>query len=394
MELKNNHDEQKIVSVLQGDGFYISRILARETSSGQSSRMFYRAAEGVPFKWEMQPGTPKNPQEEEAIPPLSPSPLMQSLGLSLPNVDDHDEPKESALKTSIIWSLKKMVNKSIISDISKKVELLGRRSKQQESSRFGDSNEEFVASVKDSSFSSNSSSSLFSSNSRVVDTSTIDSPFCCSPWNVPAILDEGNTRIYYCSQHKTAFAVEEDGSFLSRILSRVSAADQFSGPLQNDITPAGVPFRWEMQPGTPKIPPENELIPPPSPPPAVQSLALPLPRLHAGEDKAKDSTWTRAWFWIRSDDDKKKETGQMQNEISFRYHENMDVCSSDEEFDASFRESGSVSSSSSSFSSLSKGAWRVSKIRRSFQGSHFSCGPWSRRDILVFARRKFKSFTS
>ncbi|KAK6136981.1 hypothetical protein DH2020_029277 [Rehmannia glutinosa] len=147
MELKNiNHEKRKPTSVLQGDQFCISRILARETSKGQSSRIFYRAAEGVPFKWEMNPGTPKNPQEEDVIPPLSPSPLMQSLGLPLPNVDDHDhEPNElSSLKTSIILGLRKMVKKSII--ISKKVE----------SSRFGDSNGEFVSYVKDSSFSSNS----------------------------------------------------------------------------------------------------------------------------------------------------------------------------------------------------------------------------------------------
>lgn len=147
-----------------------------------------------------------------------------------------------------------------------------------------------------------------------------------------------------------------------------------------------------MQPGTPKILPENELIPPPSPPPAVQSLSAPRPRPHAGGEKGKGSTWKRAWFWKRRDG-KKKETKKMQQEISFRYHENMEVYGSDEEFDASFRESGSVSSLSS-ISPLSKGAWRVSKTRWNFQGSYFSCGPWSRRDILVFTRRKLRSFTS
>lgn len=193
MEFKTNHEEQKPVSVLQGDGFCISRILARESSVGQSSRIFYRAAEGVPFKWEMQPGKPKNPQEEDAIPPLTPSPLMQSLGLPLPNLD-HDDPKESSLKTSTIWRLRKMVKKRINSDIIKKLEILGRRSKQQESSRFGDSNGEFVTSVKDSSIFSNSSSS-FSPNSRVVDMSMIDGPFCRSPWNVPAILVRVTRRV-------------------------------------------------------------------------------------------------------------------------------------------------------------------------------------------------------
>ncbi|KAL8488911.1 hypothetical protein ACS0TY_024529 [Phlomoides rotata] len=368
MEVKaNQHEDQKPVSVLdQGDEFCRNRILAREPSAGQSSRIFYRAAEGVPFKWEMQPGTPKNPQEEEAILPLCPSPLMQSLGLPLPNIDHDDE----TTKKSRIWRLKKMAMKRINSDIVKKVEIvLGRRSKLQESSRFGDCNEEFM--VKDSSFSTYSSSS----SSNVVDN---DGPFCCSPWNVPAILEEGNTRIYYCSKHKTAFAVEEDGSFLSRILTRVSTGDQFSGPLNSEVLPTGVPFRWETQPGMPTHPPENDLmIPPPSPPPVVLSLSLPP---YPTGEREKKSSWKRAWIWFRHRDDKKKEIGKMQHEISFRCNQKM---ASDWEFDASFRESGSVSS----IAPLSRNG---SKIRRNFRGRYLSCGPWRKEDILVFARRKLK----
>ncbi|KAL0302243.1 UNVERIFIED_CONTAM: hypothetical protein Sangu_2499700 [Sesamum angustifolium] len=377
MELGSNHDQeqkQKPVSVLQGDGYCISRILARESSVGQSSRIFYRSAEGIPFKWEMQPGTPKNPQEQDVIPPLSPSPLMQSLGLPLPNLD-HDEPKETTAKTSRIWSLKKMVKKSINLDLM--------RSKQHESSRFGDSGGEFVGSAENSSFSSDASSSSF------LDSSTVDGPFCCSPWNIPVILDEGSTKIYYCSQHKTAFSVEENGSFLTRILSRISSGDQFSGPLNNEITPGGVPFRWETQPGTPKTTPEDDLIPPPSPPPAVQSLALPQRRLHVAGEPSNDSAWKRAWIWIKRSY-KGKKSEKMQREISFRYNEKREICSSDDELNASFRRSASLSSVSS-VAPLSKGGWRVSRIRRNFQGGYFSCGPWSRKDILVFVRRKLKS---
>ncbi|KAL0339960.1 UNVERIFIED_CONTAM: hypothetical protein Sradi_4512800 [Sesamum radiatum] len=355
MELGSNHDQeqkQKPVSVLQGDGYCIGRILARESSVGQSSRIFYRSAEGIPFKWEMQPGTPKNPQEQDVIPPLSPSPLMQSLGLPLPNLD-HDEAKETTAKTSRIWSLKKMVKKSINLDLM--------RSKQHESSRFGDSGGEFVGSAENSSFSSDASSSSF------LDSSTVDGPFCCSPWNIPVILfqetqlheptlivlccsalefikqDEGSTKIYYCSQHKTAFSVEENGSFLTRILSRISSGDQFSGPLNNEITPGGVPFRWETQPGTPKTTREDDLIPPPSPPPAVQSLALPQPRLHVAGEPSDDSAWRRAWIWIKRSY-KGKKSKKMQREISFRYNEKREICSSDDELNASFRRSASVSS--------------------------------------------------
>lgn len=206
--------------------------------------------------------------------------------------------------------------------------------------------------------------------------------------------EEGNTRIYYCSRHKTAFAVEEDGSILSRILTRVSTGDQFSGPLTADIQPARVPFRWETEPGTPTHPPENDvMIPPPSPPPAVQSLTLPPPRPCFAGEREKKSTWKRAWIWLRHREDKKKEIEQMKYEISFRFNEKMEISSSDWEFDASFRESGSVSSLSS-IAPLSRGGSSVSKSRRDFHGRYLSCGPWRKEDILVFARRKLKSLRS
>ncbi|KAL3841045.1 hypothetical protein ACJIZ3_025636 [Penstemon smallii] len=373
--------DQKLVSVLQDDGFYGGRVLARKPSLSQSSRIFYRDSEGVPFIWEKQPGTPINPHEEEDIPPLSPPPLMQNMGLSLPNID-HDEPEGSFLKTSKTWNLKKMVKKGMKSDIIKKVEMLSKKisHKQQESSRFGDSDGDFVGSIKDSSFSSYSSSLSFSSNHRIMDSSRLPSdsnngPFCCSPWSFSAILDEGNPKIYYCRQHKTAFAVEEDGSFLSRILSGVYTTEHFSGPLHSGTVPAGIPFDWEMQPGTPKNPPEKEHIPPPSPPPAVQSSTMPMPKLHVNEEnaKAKESTWPRTWFWTRKNS-KKKETENMKNEISFRYDENKKICSSDD-----------------SVSPLPKGEWRASKIKRNWKSS---CGPWSRKEIFVFAKRKLKLFTS
>lgn len=193
MELDNTNthvEEQKPVSVLVDDRFCAGRILAREVSVGQSSRIFYRAAEGVPFAWEMLPGTPKNPQDEGALPPLSPPPQMQGLGLPLPNFDDvEDEPKATFAKTLRISSLKKLVKKGI------RVEILSRRkgSKRRESSRFEDSDGEFVASVKDSSFSSYSSSLTFSPNRQILDSSrlpgdTPDGPFCCSPWNISVLL--------------------------------------------------------------------------------------------------------------------------------------------------------------------------------------------------------------
>lgn len=167
MELKaKDHDQEQGpgVSVLQGDGICINRILARESSVGQSSRTFYRSAEGVPFRWEMQPGTPKNPQQvEHFIPPICPSPLMQSLGIPLPNLDCDDDNDDPASKTSKVWRLREVVKKRI-----KMNDILGRRSKQKESSTF---------------------SSPFSTTNRInADVSMDHAPFCCTPWNTPAIL--------------------------------------------------------------------------------------------------------------------------------------------------------------------------------------------------------------
>ncbi|XP_038878338.1 uncharacterized protein LOC120070597 [Benincasa hispida] len=53
----------------------------------RSSRFYYRrTTEGVPFQWEMQPGTPKNtpPLTDVVPPPISPPPAMLSLSLSKP----------------------------------------------------------------------------------------------------------------------------------------------------------------------------------------------------------------------------------------------------------------------------------------------------------------------
>ncbi|KAL6520605.1 hypothetical protein OROMI_032165 [Orobanche minor] len=367
MEWKNNvSEDQKPVSVFQGDEQCISRILCRDASIGRSSRIFSHRAQGVPFKWEKNPGTPKYPQEvEDQIPPPSPSPLMQSLGLPLPNVDgldrDHHGTNESGLKRSIVMGLRKMSKKNIISIsnvISKKVEILGKwrsSDRKKESSRFGDSisNGEFVGSVKGSSFSSNSS---FSSDSRVLDATVIDGPFCCNRLEVHAIADEGDTKIYYCSHHKAAFAVEEDNLFFSsNILSGVSASD-------HEQPPTGT------QPGTSKNSTENELIRPLIHPPAVQDTALPRSRRQDNGEEADNDSLTSKMTWFRRR--KKKETRNVKSGISFR---------GDEEFEASFRRSDSTMSTLSSVSSKSRRSWRVVQIGRSLYGSYFSCSAWSRR---------------
>lgn len=177
------------------NGFQFSQILSRESSVGQSSRIYYyRRAEGVPFQWEKQPGTPKNPPNEDVVPPLSPPPSIQSLGLPKPcfiNTDD-DEPQES--KSLKVW----LSNK-----INKKLHQLKTFGKSHQNSELMhgsdvvgpcDSDGEFVASsFKNSTSSSSSSSSTDSYNSNRQEREKSlgrrrDMMEVCSPWDVTEMV--------------------------------------------------------------------------------------------------------------------------------------------------------------------------------------------------------------
>ncbi|KAG7621810.1 hypothetical protein ISN44_As04g026680 [Arabidopsis suecica] len=70
--------------------------------SRNSSVGYYdeRMPEGVPFEWEMQPGTPINTQPREVVPPLSPPPAMLSLGLPKPSISI-EEPKNFVFPTKL-----------------------------------------------------------------------------------------------------------------------------------------------------------------------------------------------------------------------------------------------------------------------------------------------------
>lgn len=201
MESKNGNEQKKpISSVLQGDGVYFNRILSREPSVGQSSHIYYRRTEGVPFKWEMQPGTPKNrPEEEDIIPPLSPPPSVLSLGLPKPCFD---HPKRVEQSSVWFWKRIKIIHKEkMIQTLTSK----GTRNvdpglnKNDQNFQLGDQSDgEFIASFDNSCSSSSSSSN--SSNSHAMELSSIrrelvDGPFCCSPWNISAILIRTNRRI-------------------------------------------------------------------------------------------------------------------------------------------------------------------------------------------------------
>ncbi|CAN8301544.1 unnamed protein product [Cochlearia groenlandica] len=68
--------------------------ISRNSSVGVSSRIFYyyhhrNLDDGVPFKWEMQPGTPINtPAAEEVVPPITPPPAFLSLNFPKPSLGE------------------------------------------------------------------------------------------------------------------------------------------------------------------------------------------------------------------------------------------------------------------------------------------------------------------
>ncbi|XAR66010.1 hypothetical protein NMG60_11012045 [Bertholletia excelsa] len=69
---------QKFLQIKQDDKFF-SRLLSRESSNTKAEASFrvlyYGGAAGsVPFVWESQPGTPRNPFFFSSLPPLTPPP--------------------------------------------------------------------------------------------------------------------------------------------------------------------------------------------------------------------------------------------------------------------------------------------------------------------------------
>ncbi|KAF4352948.1 hypothetical protein F8388_008369 [Cannabis sativa] len=119
----------------------------------------------------------------------------------------------------------------------------------------------------------------------------------------------------------------------------------------------GIPFEWEMQPGTPKDPPKEEALPPLSPPPAVLSLGLPKPCIiHNIQDQPSNPNRRRRLVVLS-------------------------------EFMASPARDSSSSSSSSSLSRqssrLQSPGWYPPMMNSSSSRANLSCSPWSIRSFLV-----------
>ncbi|KAI9122878.1 hypothetical protein K1719_005767 [Acacia pycnantha] len=90
MELQENHKNN-------------INILSRNDSAEFS---YFRCNEGIPFDWEMQPGIPKHPQQQQHIPPLTPPPAILSSNLRTPSMSHH--PNFSKPSSPNCWSTKKL----------------------------------------------------------------------------------------------------------------------------------------------------------------------------------------------------------------------------------------------------------------------------------------------
>ncbi|XP_022997465.1 uncharacterized protein LOC111492375 [Cucurbita maxima] len=147
-----------------------SKVIARTSSIGCSSRSTYYcgAAEGVPFKWETQPGTPKDPPPQDLLPPLSPPPAVLSLGLPLPCIEKPKTRPRPTMKLRF-W---RRVKKSRDDGRAAQATTIDYSNGKLETFSFLSSDCEFMASPRDS-MSSSSSSSSSSSPSSLIESLTV-----------------------------------------------------------------------------------------------------------------------------------------------------------------------------------------------------------------------------
>ncbi|CAN0846565.1 hypothetical protein LINGRAHAP2_LOCUS4511 [Linum grandiflorum] len=100
-------------SVLQGDGAFYNHVISRDSCPSTRILFYCRSnADGVPFKWETQPGTPKFlPKEEESSVAsdrinISPPPALLSLSLPKPSVlitHQAANASSNAKKLNLFW---------------------------------------------------------------------------------------------------------------------------------------------------------------------------------------------------------------------------------------------------------------------------------------------------
>ncbi|KAK1391604.1 hypothetical protein POM88_010660 [Heracleum sosnowskyi] len=268
------------VSLTEGDNenHHLNKIISRASSVGLSSRVYYRNSKGaVPFKWEMQPGKAKNPPRKDVIPPPSPPPAVQNKWLAKHN----RLPKESSSLSKLrFWKNRSKKNIHVLK-IDERRDVTADVHKY-ETFEYADSDGELTGSGNDSRSSPTSSSS---SNGN----SSLHQSRFGSPWNMTEILQiEEHPQTHDEHGQRTACANENDGVLFKTNLSRDSTINQSTRSFYQN--PGSVPFEWEKLPGTSKNPAKEEIIPPPSPPPAVQSLGLSTPRVRFQSEKPKKNS--------------------------------------------------------------------------------------------------------
>ncbi|KAL8149482.1 hypothetical protein AgCh_006477 [Apium graveolens] len=202
---ENEGDSATVVLKIDTINVQSRRFLSRESSVGQSSRIYHRSAEGVPFNWETQPGTPKNPRREEVIPPPTPPPGSQSFFPPIKHCADHLSKEDSYHSIHKLWFWRKhlkkqQTHKDFFGIRWRAGQVLSSNLKSKTSDgrfdRFADFGGGFSGWVDDSSTSESKSSS--SSNGSMhqskddrehnSDDHGVHKPFGCSPWNMNGIM--------------------------------------------------------------------------------------------------------------------------------------------------------------------------------------------------------------
>lgn len=178
--------------------------------------------------------------------------------------------------------------------------------------------------------------------------------------------------------------IEGDDEYhhMNKIISRASSVGLSSRVYYRNSNGA-VPFKWEMQPGKAKNPPRKDVIPPPSPPPAVQNRWLAKHnRLPNPQSYKESSSLSKLRFWKK---------GSKKNIHVLKFDERRDVTAGVHKYetiefgdsDGELTGSGNDSRSSPTSSSSSNGN---SSLHQSRFGS-----PWNMTEILQVRLAMLKS---
>lgn len=180
-------------------------------------------------------------------------------------------------------------------------------------------------------------------------------------------------KIDYTINRVSLIEGDDECHHLNKIISRASSVG-LSSRVYYRNSKGAVPFKWEMQPGKAKNPPRKDVIPPPSPPPAVQNRWLAKHnRLPNPQSFKESSSLSKLRFW-------KKRSKKIVN--VHKIEEGRDVTAGVHKYetvefgdsDGELTGSGNDSRSSPTSSSSSNGN---SSLHQSRFGS-----PWNMTDIL------------